>query len=220
MISIAQEKLIKSLQRKQGREKHRLCLVEGSKLLDLASEYIDFTFKREDTDIFDHLVTTKTPQHIAAVARIPKWSLEDVAKERVVVLDGVQDPGNVGAIMRLCLGFDAGLVLVESADVSSPKVVRSSVGTLFQIPWIAVKRADMESTLNSFKKPIYRLENSENAKEISEINESNFVLVVGSEGSGIKSNVEGQSINITHSKKLESLNVANALAIALYTLTK
>lgn len=220
MLSKNQEKIIKSLSTKKGREEYGLCLVEGQKVIDLAGDFIEYTFGADDSPRFDSLVTTEAPQSRAAVARIPKWNIEDVKKHSIIVLlDGVQDPGNVGAIFRLCLGFEAGLILVESADPVNPKVIRSSVGALFQVPWIQIKRADISDAVNVLSRPIFRLEKKEEALEISQAQvKLPIVLVVGSEGRGIQENIAGTSLYVEHNQILESLNVGHALAIALYTL--
>lgn len=218
MLSNTQIKTIKSLHAKKGREKTGLCLVEGEKVIQLAGDAIDFTFTANDMDNFSELVTTETPQTIAAVARIPQWELSDIITgHTIVVLDGVQDPGNVGAILRLCLGFNATLLLIESADVTNPKVIRSSVGALFQVPWLTIPRTEAVATIQNMNLPIFRLEKTPTAEsiEVVQSNES-CIIVAGSEGSGIQLDIPGQSAMIHHSEILESLNVTHALAIALY----
>lgn len=218
MLTKAQEKLIRSLGTKKGRESSGLCLVEGKKALETAGNAVLYTFGPQDSSRFGQLVTTETPQSQAGVARIPQWSLQDVlARDILVVLDGVQDPGNVGSILRLCLGYDAGLVLVESADITSSKVIRSSVGTLFQVPWLRFARKDAVDTLATLGRPIYRLEKVSgarlfNAKKM----QRPCLFVAGSEGGGIRLDVAGKSVVIPHNDKLESLNVGHALAIVLF----
>lgn len=220
MLSKEREKIIRSLQTKKGRAKHGLCLVEGEKVIAMAGDYLEYKFDRSMTKDFDKLVTTETPQDVAAVARIPEWSNEQVAaRDVVVVLDGVQDPGNVGSILRLCLGFGASLLLVESADPTNPKVIRSSVGAMFQVPWQQVEREDMEKFINDFSRPVYRLETKDGAQTIGTVKKP-AVIIAGSEGQGIKSDIEGESVYIKHDKALESLNVGNALAIVLHSLAK
>src|SRR3989339_505894 len=220
MLSQSQEKLIKSLQTKKGREKSGLCLVEGEKLVAEIADHLEFSFTRNDSEKFDSLVTTETPQTIAAVARLPQWTKETIENTKtIVVLDGVQDPGNVGTILRLCLGFDASLILVDSADPTNPKVIRSSAGAIFDVPWIEVDRNHAINFISSLKRQIYRLEKRQNAKGLKATKfDKEIVLIAGSEGSGISLNIEGISIFIEHNPKLESLNVASALAIALYNL--
>lgn len=217
MLSIAKEKWIASLQTKKGREKHERCLVEGPHAVEMAKDYIDFVFSRDDTERFDQLVTTKTPQEFAAVSRIPQFTKQDIeSRNIIVVLDGVQDPGNVGTILRLCLGFDASLVLVESCDVTNPKVIRSSVGSLFRVPWMTVARDEATTVVTSLRRQIVRLEKTQNAgRPLTELPDA-FVLIVGSEGNGITLDIEGQSLSIDHNSALESLNVASALTIVLH----
>lgn len=214
MLSNAQEKLIRSLKTKKGRAKHGLCLVEGEKVIETAGDAVMFTFTRDDFLDFGDLVTTETPQDLAGVAQIPEWTMEDVQRAKtIVVLDGVQDPGNVGAILRLCLGFDGAVILVDSVDVTNPKVVRSSVGAMFQIPWVRVSRAEADDVIKALGRPVFRLERDGDPPETMVDAES--VLIAGSEGNGIQLSVDGSPITITHDPKLESLNVGHAVAIAL-----
>ncbi|MBU1032668.1 RNA methyltransferase, partial [Patescibacteria group bacterium] len=160
------------------------------------------------------------PQSQAAVARIPEFTEADVqARKITIVLDGVQDPGNVGAILRLCLGFDASLILVESADVTNPKVIRSSAGAMFKVPWMQVARDDVSSFVKKLDRPVFRLEKTASAEKLGAANiRTPLILIAGSEGQGITLETKGRSIFVEHSSELESLNVGNALAIALYTL--
>ncbi|MBD3281633.1 hypothetical protein GF391_02695 [Candidatus Uhrbacteria bacterium] len=221
MLSNSQEKLIRSLSTKKGREKTGLCLVEGDKVIKTAGDAIEYTFSKKDTKDFDKLVTTETPQQIAAVASIPNWSLGDIkSRDVIVALDGVQDPGNVGAILRLCLGFNASLILIDSADVTSPKVIRSSVGAMFQVPWMHISAKESSKLLKVLNLPIYRLEKKKDSIDIKKAKlKKPLVLMAGSEGGGIQSKIKGRSIFINHDDALESLNVGHSLAIALFNLT-
>jgi len=220
MLSIAKQKLIRSLETKKGREKSGMCLVEGKKVIETAGTAVEFEFVKEDLEfgLFDKVVTTDTPQLMAAIARIPVWSKEEIEfKKTIVILDGVQDPGNVGAILRLCLGFDASLILIESADVTAPKVIRSSVGAIFQVPWIQLSSSDARSYIEKTTRPIFRLEKKTGGIMLSELNSTDpIILIGGNEGSGIRFTQSGTSVAIEQSEKLESLNVGTAVAIALH----
>ncbi len=220
MLTKNQEKLIRSLQTKKGREESGLCLAEGRKVIEMAGDLVEYTFRENDTPNFAKLVTTEAPQTEAAVVRIPTWDREALlAKRVIVVLDGVQDPGNVGAILRLCLAFGAGLILIESADVTSPKVIRSSAGAMFYVPSMNVARAAVENILKEMDRPIYRLEKRKDSRSISDIQfDTPLLLIAGSEGKGIQLNSSGTSIHVEHAAELESLNVGNALAIALHSI--
>jgi RNA methyltransferase, TrmH family len=214
MLSFSQEKLVRSLHRKKGRMESGLCLVEGQKIIEMAGDKVDWTFTEKDTEVFSKLVTTESPQGIAGVAHIPKWTREEIEANRtIVVLDGVQDPGNVGAILRLCLGFDASLLLVESADVTSPKVVRSSVGAMFKVPWMIIPRPVAVGVVESLGRPIYRLESGGDPED--NVLPESSVLILGSEGNGLYMEIDGSVITIPHNPALESLNVGHALAIIL-----
>ncbi len=214
MLTTSQEKLIQSLHTKKGRDESGLCLVEGAKVIETAATAVEFTFTKKDTKRFEKLVTTVTPNETAGVARIPKWSHDDIrSRNTIIVLDEVQDPGNVGAIMRLCLGFDASLILVECADPVSPKVIRSSVGAVFHVPWIEVKRSVAPVLIEEFERPLFRLELGGTTSSLPK--GKPCVIIAGSEGHGISLDIKGTSISIPHNPKLESLNVGHALAIIL-----
>lgn len=223
MLSNAKEKLIKELHSKKGREKRGLCLVEGKKAIDAAGDAVEFTFTREDTPNFDTLVTTETPQDIAAVAAIPTWDITNIlSSPAVVILDGVQDPGNVGAILRLCLGFAGSAVLIDSADVSSPKVVRASAGAMFEVAWIRMARKEVVSFIAETGRVVYRLEprsrgdSFELDKKNARLFRGDIIMILGAEGKGIRLDAKGVSLQIPHDRILESLNVGHAAAIAMY----
>ncbi len=222
MLTAKQEKLIRSLATKKGRTESGFCLVEGEKNITEAGNLVEFTFTPDDSKDFASLVETVTPQPTAAVARIPIYTKDDILRsDRIVVLDGVQDPGNVGAILRLCLGFDASLLLIESADPSNTKVIRSSAGAFFNVAWLEIKRPGAEEELYSYGREVCRLEGNKTEDDIVRTQKNidlfpeKLMIIAGSEGQGIKLNIAGTSLSIKHSEKLESLNVANALAIVL-----
>ncbi len=220
MLTNAQEKLIRSLHKKKYRKHLGLCLVEGQKFVDEAKEYLDLTFTDEDTKHFEKLMTTETPQTIAGIARIPKWTTSDIKEcDQIIILDGLQDPGNVGTIIRGALAFNTGIILIESADPTSPKVIRSSAGSIFHIPWIEVGRDIAGDVIRELQRPILRLEKTENSHSLSAIKNDKYAIIIGSEGSGIQLQVDGQSVMIEHNPKLESLNAAMAATIALYHLS-
>lgn len=220
MLTRNQEKEIRKLNSKNYREKSGLCLVEGKKCIQTAGDSIQYTFTKDDTDIFNEIVTTQTPQDIAGVAKIPTFILEKVLKmDQVIILDNIQDPGNMGSIIRLALGFNAGIILHNSADPTNSKVIRSSVGAIFQVPWIKMNKKEINNFLEKNSRTILKLEKRKNSIPLSTIKSSelkNSIIIVGSEGSGIQLDIPGTSISIPHNDKLESLNVTHALAIVLY----
>lgn len=218
MLSKTQEKLIKSTHTKKGRQKSGLVLLEGEKLLKEAGDRVELLFDSSDSDHFNDLVTTVTPQMKAGLAKLPYWKLEDVAKKKtVLVLDHIQDPGNIGTILRSALAFDAGLILVECADTGNPKVIRSSAGSLFHAPWVTMKRNEAQEWLSQLEKPLYRFELSPEAIDVSELPDTGLVVIAGSEGQGIQFETEAPSVKITHNEQLESLNVSVATSLLLHS---
>lgn len=217
MLSKSQEKLIRSLHSKKGRQTSGFCLVEGEKNVEAAAPFIDFSFTNEDSEEYEKLLTTETPQNIAAVAKIPTFTHEDVLSRPITfVLDGLQDPGNVGGIIRLAHAFNASLLLIESADPTNPKVIRSSAGSVFFAPWMTVPREEAVERINNLKRRLYRLERAENSADIAEVPDT-FAVIAGSEGKGIQLPINAPSLEIEQDPSLESLNVSHALAIVAHT---
>lgn len=219
MLTKSQLKLLRDLQTKKGRKERGMFVIEGDKFVREASQLVEFMFTARDTGAFTELMSTVSPQTKAAVARIPSWNIDEVlAKDIVVVLDNVQDPGNVGTILRACLGFGAALILVESADVTNPKVVRASTSALLRVPWVEMKRDEAEVFFEDNPRRAYRLEVRGDAITPEQVKKEIMYIVAGNEGSGISLNLRGQSVHIPHDKALESLNVAIATSIVLYQL--
>ncbi len=216
MLTKAQERILRELQLKKGRRERGLFIIEGAKFVREAGPQVEFIFTPRDTNQFLEYVSTESPQSMAAVAKIPHFTLEQVmAFDTVVVLDGVQDPGNVGTVLRACLGFKASIILVECADVTNPKAVRASTSALLYVPWVEMKREEAEEALRSTGRKIYRLENRQHAVNLSSIGTGKIMLIAGNEGSGISLGLTGTSVKISHEAKLESLNVAVAASIVL-----
>lgn len=216
MLAKGQERLLRELQTKKGRRERGMFIIEGEKFVREAKHLVEFIFTPKDTNQFLEYVSTESPQMTAAVAKIPNFTLEQVlAYDVVVVLDGIQDPGNVGTVLRACLGFKAAIILVESADITNPKVVRASTSALLRVPWVEMKRDEAEESLGELGRKVYRLENRKDAAAPSLIGKGKILLIAGNEGSGISLRITGTSIRIAHEKALESLNVGVAVSIAL-----
>jgi TrmH family RNA methyltransferase len=127
----------------------------------------------------------------------------------VVALDGVQDPGNVGAIVRLAAAFDAGGValLPGCADPFGPKAIRASAGAILSVPCAPVTRADL-------RWPLFA---ADAQGEAIDPPARRAILVFGSEGSGVSQEIarDARKIAISMSGRIESLNVAMSAAILL-----
>ncbi len=218
MLSLSQEKLIRSLHTKKGRQESGLMLIEGEKNVNEAGDLVEYAFTPEDSRNFEKLVTTETPQSIAAVVKIPEFSIERVeALPTLVVLDHVQDPGNVGNALRLAQAFKASVMLVESADPTGSKAARSSAGAVFKTPWLTMTREEAETYLAKCERAIIRLELREDSQDEKPLAASTKqAIIVGSEGQGIKLQTPGVSVAISQEPTMESLNAAQALGIALH----
>ncbi len=216
-LTPSQQRLLVHLQKRKERERLQMCIIEGEKFVRDARDFVEFTFTERDTPVFREVISTDSPQRIAAVARVPAWKPEEVFRARtVLILDGVQDPGNVGTLFRLALAFDAALVLVESAEVTNPKTVRASAGAVFSVPWMSVDRDDVEGLVTEVGWPVYRLELRSGACAPRDLPDAPLMLLVGNEGQGIRLRLGQHAVAIAHNPQLESLNVAVATGIILY----
>ena len=166
--------------------------------------------------------STVHDQGVVALLERPSWQLDPSSIERgIVVLDRVQDPGNVGTLVRLAVAFgcDAVVTITGSADPYSPKALRASAGTALTIP-IAAATSD-EAVSLSESAGLSLLAADGEAREVLPCSlPSRFSLVLGSEGQGVDPHLLSRCrrIRIPISPEAESLNVAAAAAILLYEL--
>jgi TrmH family RNA methyltransferase len=162
--------------------------------------------------LFNEIADTKTSQGVLALFERPRATVDQLfAREDTVVvaLDGVQDPGNVGAIVRLAAAFDAGGValLPGCADPFGPKAIRASAGAILSVPCVPVALADLRWPLVA----------ADSRGEAIDPPPRRAVLIFGSEGGGVSPEVarNARKIAIPMSGRVESLNVAMAAAILL-----
>lgn len=152
---------------------------------------------------------TKTSQGVFGLFHRPP---SHFAEDRIVAaLDGVQDPGNVGTIVRLAAAFDAGVALLPGcADPFSPKAIRASAGAVLSVPVASVTAQQLIDTGRPLLYADARGEASAPPKHA--------ILVLGSEGRGVSEEIRahGNPIGIRTSGRVESLNVAAAAAILLW----
>lgn len=174
--------------------------------------------------VFDSIAATEAPQGIIAVAREPTFRASDILEAPglapLAVLDGIQDPGNLGTIIRTAaaLGFRGAALVEGTTDPYSPKVVRATTGTMFRFPllrWAApppgyflVVAAESGSPpIDAFARAVDRP----------------VALVVGNEGRGVDPALAERAdarVWIPIVSGVESLNVASAFAILAYALTR
>ncbi len=171
---------------------------------------------------FGSLTTTESSQGILALLRPHPWTWEDITKGQalVVVLDAIQDPGNVGTIFRSAEAFGAnGIILApDCARVSNGKVLRAAAGSLFRLPYVeASGQGEILTHMRAAKLEVYALAPA-SGREISQCSLSQpCALVVGNEGSGLAvKSWEGVNLVSIPTARVESLNVAVALSVALF----
>jgi TrmH family RNA methyltransferase len=165
--------------------------------------------------IFDALAETKSPQNILGLFQRPQTTLDQLfARETsiVIALDGVQDPGNVGTIIRLAAAFDAnGVVLLPGcADAFGPKAIRSSVGAILTVPVVPC-------TVEELLARAWPIVAADARGAIDDPPARKAVIAFGSEGSGLSPALAAaaKTITIRTSDRVESLNVAASAAILL-----
>ena len=173
----------------------------------------------------EDLADTEHPQGVVAVIEPRRWTLDDIAPapgSPVLVLDGVQDPGNVGTMLRSALGLGAAgvIALKGTAELTNPKVVRGSMGALFRLPAVP---AEVETYLSwagerGIETWVTAADGAAIEPGTARGHRGVVGLVVGNEGAGVSPALEAAAsrrVAIRLARGSESLNVAVAAAILL-----
>jgi RNA methyltransferase, TrmH family len=175
--------------------------------------------------LFDGVVPSETPQGVAAMVRCKQFSIEDVLVEAsagpLLAIAGVQDPGNLGTILRSAEAFGAGGVLLGegTAGPFNCKVIRASAGSVFRLP---AAKAKLGEALSQMRSRGLRLvaTSSHKSKPLGQADLSGrLAIFIGSEGAGVPRELLAQMdevVAIPHSRSVESLNVGVAAGIVLY----
>ncbi len=177
-----------------------------------------------DDEVFRGVVETESPQGVAALVQLQAFTVQNaIAGDAplVVVAAGIQDPGNLGTIIRSAEAFGATGVLLAEGTVSrhNNKVVRASAGSVFRMPCVASKFAEM---LEPLRKHGVRLigTSSHRGKPASETDlRHGLALVIGNEGAGLSPAITkalDEYVSIPHKSGVESLNAGVAASILLY----
>ncbi len=202
---------------------HVILVADGAehKYEDLLARYDGPKFL-VDPEILEESMATVTPQDIAAIVSFPDWSEESwPVMDTVVVVDGVQDPGNLGSIIRstLASGAKAVFCLKGTVDFSNQKVLRSTMGTIFKLPVYMVE--DVEEVVHVLKKYGFEFVVADAEGEEYDVAFENLpekiALVVGNEGNGASQIEEyDKMVRIPLENGVESLNVGVATGVLLY----
>jgi TrmH family RNA methyltransferase len=238
MLSKSQISLLTSLQHKKFRREHGLFLVEGyksilefinspykintiyhtnaiaPKLLNLSQK---INFQEISLNDLQKASVLKSPADAIASVKIPEWAglnHNDLEKKFTLVLDGVQDPGNMGTIIRTADWFGITHIICseDTVDAYNPKVVQATMGSLARVN---ISYTNLNDFLRTVKMPVFgALLNGENIYQTDFGNEG--LLIMGNEGNGIRPEIEqlvSKAITIPRLGGAESLNVAIATAI-------
>ena len=173
-------------------------------------------------EILLDLADTQTPQGIVAVIQKEEVGLPDLHQGKFLFLEDVQDPGNVGTMIRTAdaAGFTGVIVSDKSADIYSLKTLRSMQGSHFHLPIYRMSLASFVEEAKKSNLPILATTLSRESKDYRELSSlENFVLVMGNEGQGISSVVAESADQLVHigmKGRAESLNVAVAAGILMF----
>lgn len=238
----------KKLHTRKGREKLGSFLIEGEHLVEEALKwnviineiYIEENFRIPTSwemnnvpvylvndKIMKEICETDTPQGVVAVCELlGRRPLQIEANGKYLLIDQIQDPGNLGTIIRTADSAGlSGVILGDgTVDIYNSKVLRSTQGSLFHLP---VVKGDLGSWIEKLKQAnilVYGTALNEKAKSYKEIHpQDSFALIVGNEGSGVSKELLQQmdeNLYIPSYGNAESLNVAIASGILLYHLRK
>ena len=176
--------------------------------------------------VFRKMCDTRTPQGILTVAAIPQWDrralLGDGAAPLILVLENLQDPGNVGTIIRTAEGAGATGIVIgsETADIFSPKVIRATMGSVFRMP--VIRTEDLCGMLDFLKENgvnSYASHLSGSVPYTEPDYTKGTAILIGNEGNGLSRELTGQAdyrIRIPMEGSVESLNAAVAASVMMY----
>ncbi len=246
-IQSVQNNIIKEaikLQDKKWRLKANLFLVEGYHLINEAylhgllktifsinqkdeSKYLVEQFYLVTPQIIKKLSSTVNPQGIIGIVQKPQFKKIDLSNPNIklVLLDGINDPGNLGSIVRTAaaMGYDGIYMSKDTVDIYNEKSLRATQGAIFKIPFYYV---DLYETINSFKEHEIRcLGTTLDAEvELESINSiKKYAVAFGNEARGMSEEIKkvmDLNIKIAMANNVESLNVLSASSIILYELKK
>lgn len=229
MITSLQNKTVKdliSLKTSKGRKNTKTFLVEGEHLVReaklnnvLIKAYtIDESLEGElvSSDVMKKICDTDTVVRQIGVCKLLEKSDID---NRVLILDGIQDPGNLGTILRSAKAFNFNTIFLcdGTCDIYNDKVIRSSQGAIFKLNFIRGNKIDFINNLSKTHQVFNT--NVRNGIDIKKAKvENNVALILGNEGNGVSIEINDLNLNSLYidMSNMESLNVAIAGAILMY----
>lgn len=216
-----------SLKNKKIRDKERNFIVEGDHLIEEArkNNLIKYIISCVDEDA-DFYVTKEIMEKISDQksisynAAVVKFIPENSVNGNVIILDNLQDPGNLGTIIRSSVAFNIDTIIISdtSVDLYNPKVVRATEGMIFNLNII---RRNLEEIIPVLKNLGYKIVGTDvnEGNDVRNISKENVAIIIGNEGSGMSENIKklcDEFINIKINKSCESLNAGVAASIIMY----
>jgi TrmH family RNA methyltransferase len=222
---------------RREREESRLFVADGTKLLQEAIRWwpgLDTVILSDGIeipvpagvrcvqvpeDVMESISPMKTPQGALFLCRYPEKT-EFQPKPGMLLLDGVQDPGNLGTILRTADALDIPVALLEGcADPYSHKVVRASMGAVFRVPVVQTTWEDAKAACRERKISIGVTALSDRAVDIRKADLGTMAVVIGSEGQGVRREIldsAQQELIIPMNSHCESLNASVAASIVMW----
>ena len=169
---------------------------------------------------------TQTPQGVVFIGQTPTTDLpRELTGDRYLILDGVQDPGNVGTIWRTADAFGAdGLILCQGcADPWGPKTVRATMGAAFRLPVWEASLEEAAARLREADIPLYATALRADTRDVRELSLGRSGVIIGSEGRGVSQlslELCQQTVKIPMLERCESLNAAVAASVVLWEMAR
>ncbi len=176
-------------------------------------------------DLLNSVADTETPQGVVFLCRGKNPAFEgDMDWSRILVLDGVQDPGNLGTVWRTADAFGAdGLVLTPGcADPWNPKTLRATMGAVFRLPVYECGLARLAEWLKERGIPLYATALREDTCDLREVKLTRAAVIIGSEGRGVSDEALAlceKTVKIPMTERCESLNAAIAASVVLWEMS-
>lgn len=202
------------------REAYKQGILEEIIVLENTNLDIDIKTSYATKEVIKSLSSVQTPQNVIGVCK--KMEKNELGN-KIIMLDDIQDPGNLGAIIRSAVAFNIDTIIISnnSVDIYNPKVIRSTQGMMFNLNII---RTDLKEMVKKLKELDYHIlsTNVTGGKNIKELEKRKKIcIIMGNEGNGVSDellNMSDEYIYIKMNEKCESLNVAVATSIILYEL--
>ena len=233
------QRVRKLLSSRKERQETGLYVADGTKLLEEAVKYAELDtvilsdgveadlpqnvrLVRVPEDVMQSVSPMQTPQGALFLCRIPRQKVF-VPQKRMLLLDGIQDPGNLGTILRTADALQVPVVLLEGcADPYNHKTVRASMGAVFRTPPVRAEWEQVKAALQREKIPVGVTALSDTARDIRLWELRDMAVVIGSEGQGVRPQILEQAdarLIIPMDSRCESFNAAVAATIVLWQMT-